>query len=203
MKKKIAILGIVDVGLYAVIVFLYLIFKSEQLLTLWEAITILSAPVMLLILLDILKNSSHEKSVFQNLTIVFMTCTIVLTSVAHFVNITVTRKLIEEGVNIPTYFQIGYWPSVEMSIDYLAWGFFMGLAFITTACPLHMVDSLEKRLKIMLFACGSLCLLGFFGTILVNENFWYLAPQGYGVGIMIVCIVMLQGHKKRMLNYDR
>jgi len=190
--KKIEMLGIAVVVLYAVTVILYLIFQSYQLLTLWEAVTILSAPVMLLILLDIQKNSSHEKSVFQTLTIVFMTCTIVLTSLAHFINMTVTRELIAQGLIIPTYFQIGYWPSIEMSMDYLAWGFFMGLAFITTACSLSSL----KRLKTMLVICGSLCLLGFFGTVIVNENFWYIAPLGYGAGTIIVCIEMLHGKRK-------
>lgn len=195
MKNKIAMLGIVDVGLYAVAVFLYLIFKSDQLLTLWEAVTILSAPIMLLVLLDILNKSRQVNSVFQSLTIVFMTCTIALTSITHFVNIAVTRKLIAEGVNIPTYFQIGYWPSVEMAIDYLAWGFFMGLAFIMTACALYAAGSTVKRLKTMLLICGSLCLLGFFGAVL-NENFWYLAPLGYGIGTTIICIEMLVDSKQ-------
>lgn len=195
MKNKIAILGIVDVSVYAVTVTLYLAFKTDLLLTLWEATTILSAPIMLLILLDILKKNVKVKSMLQSLTIVFMTCTIVLTSVAHFVNITVTRKLIAEGVDIPTYFQIGYWPSVEMAIDYLAWGFFMGLAFITTACSLYIAGSTTKRLKAILLICGGLCLLGFFGTVLFNENFWYLAPLGYGVGTIVVCIEMLQNFK--------
>jgi len=192
MKNKISILGIADVCIYAMTVALYLIFKSDMLLTLWEAVTILSSPVMLLILLAILKKSSQARPVFKSLTIVFMTGTIILTSVAHLVNITVTRKLIAEGVNIPTYFQIGYWPSVEMTIDYLAWGLFMGLAFIVAACSLHAAGNIFRRLKIMLLVCGSLCLLGFTGTILINENFWYLAPLGYGIGTIIVCIEMFK-----------
>ena len=192
MKNKIAIFGVADVCIYAMTVALYLIFKSDILLTLWETVTILSSPVMLLVLLTILSISSQTRPVFKNLTIVFLTGTIILTSVAHLVNITVTRKLIAEGINIPTYFQIGYWPSVEMAIDYLAWGFFMGLAFIVTACSLHTAENIFRRLKITLLVCGILCLLGFIGTILINENFWYLAPLGYGVGTIIVCIEMFK-----------
>lgn len=45
----------------------------------------------------------------------------------------VMRPLINEGVDVPSYFQIGQWPSVEMAIDYLAWGFFLGMAFICAA----------------------------------------------------------------------
>lgn len=195
MKNKIAVLGIVDVTIYAITVILYLIYKTEELLTLWEVITFLSAPVMLLVLLDILNNNRHVNLIFQRLTIVFMTCTIMLTSLAHFVNIVVTRRLIAEGINIPTFFQIGYWPSVEMAIDYLAWGFFMGLAFIMTSFALFKTDNLVKRLKLTLLICGSLCLIGFLGTVLINENFWYLAPFGYGIGTIVICIEMLLASK--------
>lgn len=50
----------------------------------------------------------------------FMACICTLTSAAHIVNITVARTLISEGADVPAYFQIGFWPSVEMAIDYLA-----------------------------------------------------------------------------------
>lgn len=199
MKNKIALLGIVDVCIYAVTVLLYLIVKSEPLLTIWEVVTFLSAPVMLLILLDILKNYGQVNPIYQILAVVFMTCNIALTSLAHFVNITVTRNLIAEGINIPTYLQIGYWPSVEMAIDYLAWGFFMGLAFLMTAFALLREGGVLKRLKITLLVCGILCLTGFFGAVVINENLWYLAPMGYGAGTIVLCIETLLDSKNTKL----
>ena len=199
MKNKIALLGIVDVCIYTVTVLLYLIVKSEPLLTIWEVVTFLSAPVMLLILLDILKNYGQVNPIYQILAVVFMTCNIALTSLAHFVNITVTRNLIAEGINIPTYLQIGYWPSVEMAIDYLAWGFFMGLAFLMTAFALLREGGVLKRLKITLLVCGILCLTGFFGAVVINENLWYLAPMGYGAGTIVLCIETLLDSKNTKL----
>lgn len=68
-------------------------------------------------------------------------CTCSLTGLTYIVNITVTKVLISEGVNIPTYFPIGYWPSVQMAIDYLAWGFFMGLVFYVSALQLRTKKS--------------------------------------------------------------
>jgi len=196
MKNKIAILGIIDCILYAVVVALYLTVKSELLLTLWEAVTVISAPVILLLLLSILTENTKANSIFYSLVVVFMSCTIVLTSVAHFINIAVTRKLIAQGVTIPTYLQIGHWPSVEMAIDYLAWGFFMGLAFIMTACALYARNRMAKKLKILLLICGGLCLIGFFGSVIINENCWYIAPLGYGIGTILVCIEMLLNSKQ-------
>lgn len=55
--------------------------------------------------------------IYKKATLAFMSCTCSLTGVAHIVNITVTRALISDGIDVPKFFQIGYWPSVEMAID--------------------------------------------------------------------------------------
>ena len=126
-----------------------------------------------------------------------MSCTCALTGGAHIVNITVTRKLINEGVNVPVYFQIGFWPSVEMAIDYLAWGFFMGLAFLCVGLSAKSNDKSKRIMKLNALLCGILCLVGFFGTIFINENIWYVAPIGYGIGTMIICIQLLRYNKDK------
>ena len=38
------------------------------------------------------------------------------------------------------------------------------------------------------------CLIGFVGALFINENIWYLAPMGYGFGLLILCIMRL--HKE-------
>lgn len=192
MKNKIVILSIADICIYALSVTLFLVFKTSLLLTIWEITTFISAPVMLLLLLELLKIGRHAHPVFETLTIVFMACTTALTSLAHVVNIAVTRRLLAEGVLVPTYFQIGYWPSVEMAVDYLAWGFFMGLAFVAAAGALTEATGAAKGLRGLCLLCGGLCLAGFVGALFINENLWYLAPLGYGVGTLFLCAKMLR-----------
>ncbi len=124
MTKKVSVIGIITSVLYFLSVSLFLITKSETALTAWELMTVFSAPVVLFVLLE-LSDFLSITSIYKKAVLVFMSCTCALTGGAHIVNITVTRKLINDGVNVPVYFQIGFWPSVEMAIDYLAWGFFM------------------------------------------------------------------------------
>lgn len=189
MKKKIFVAGIITCILYFVSVGLFLIFKTEIALTIWELMTVFSAPVVLFVLLEI-GTFAAINSFYKKVILAFMSCTCSLTGTAHIVNITVTRVLISEGIDVPTFFQIGHWPSVEMAIDYLAWGFFTGLAILCLGVAIK--DNMKCIIKILLLICGFLCLIGFFGTIFMNENIWYIAPMGYGVGIMIVCIQMLK-----------
>ncbi len=189
--KKIFVTGIITSVLYFVSVGLFLITKTQIALTVWELMTVFSAPVVLFVLSE-LSSLVAIKSIYKKAMLAFMSCTCSLTGIAHIVNITVTRPLINKGVNVPTYFQIGYWPSVEMAIDYLAWGFFTGLAFLSLAIA---VENDRRRIKTSLLICGILCLVGFFGTVFINESIWYIAPMGYGVGILVICMQMLKSYR--------
>jgi hypothetical protein len=106
-----------------------------------------------------------------------------LTNSVHWIHIIAIKPLIKNGINIPEYFQIGTWPSFMMAAEYLGWGLFMGLSFILSGISL----TLTVNTKRILWLNGSFCLIGFFGVI-INENLWYIAPLGYGIGTVILCI---------------
>ena len=191
MNKRIPVTGIIVVILYFLSVGAFLISKTELALTVWELMTIVSGPVVLLVLLEISQRISTPE-LYRRAMLAFMACTCALTGAAHIVNITVTRRLISEGVEVPLYFQIGQWPSVEMAVDYLAWGFFTGLAFICLSVSASSDDKAARRLKSVSLINGILCIAGFAGALFINENVWYLAPMGYGLGLLILCILRLR-----------
>ncbi len=191
MSKRIHFVGIIDIVLYFLSVGIFLISQTDIALTIWELMTVISGPIVLLVLLEL----SHRLScpdLDRRAMQAFTGCTCALTGAAHIVNITVTRRLIREGVEVPLYFQIGQWPSVEMAVDYLAWGFFMGLAFICLGLPTASTDKTSRSLKVISLINGILCLTGFTGALFINENIWYLAPMGYGFGLLILCIIRLR-----------
>ncbi len=190
MEKRIPHIGIVTCILYFIAVTLFLITKTETALTIWELFTIIGAPVILFVLIE-LANLMNIALAYRNAMLVFMSCTCSLTGLAHIINITVTRKLIADDINVPNYFRIGYWPSVEMATDYLAWGFFMGLAFLSVGFAINRDNKKKSMMKIIVLVCGTLCLTGFLGTVFINENLWYFAPLGYGFGTILICIKML------------
>lgn len=195
MEKKAPYMGIVTCILYFIAVTLFLITKTGTALTIWEALTIIGAPVILFVLIE-LANIMNIAPTYRNAMLVFMSCTCSLTGLTHIVNITVTRKLIADGINVPNYFRIGYWPSIEMAVDYLAWGFFMGLAFLSVGLAINHDNKQNSMMKIVVLVCGILCLTGFLGAIFINENMWYLAPLGYGFGVILICIKMMKIKKE-------
>ena len=196
MSKRIHLVGIIAIILYFLSVGSFLISHAEIALTIWELMTVISGPIVLLVLLE-LSHRLSSPDLYHNAMVAFMACTCALTGVAHIVNITVTRRLISDGVEVPLYFQIGQWPSVEMAVDYLAWGFFMGLAFICLGLPLTSTDKTMRGLKVISLINGILCLIGFMGALFINENIWYLAPMGYGFGLLILCIIRLRKDRER------
>jgi hypothetical protein len=121
------------------------------------------------------------------LSVIFAAGGMILTATAHITNLVVTNRLIKDGINVPDFLQIGKWPSLEMTIDYLAWGLFIGLAFIFSSMAKTSHKN-YKSLRSTLLICGLLCLNGFIGSITINENLWYIAPLGYGIGTAIICI---------------
>lgn len=191
MEKKVPYIGFLTCILYFLAVILFLITQTGIALTIWEIFTIIGAPVILFVLIE-LANRMKVALTYRNAMLVFMSCTCSLTGLTHIVNITVTRKLIADGINVPNYFRIGYWPSIVMAVDYLAWGFFMGLAFLSVGFAINCSDKQNSKMKIIVLVCGILCLTGFLGVIFINENLWYLAPIGYGFGVILICIKMIK-----------
>lgn len=183
--KKISIGSIIAIIIYFISVILFLVTKTDIALTIWELMTIIGAIVYLILFIKLSEKISSD-NFYKRLISVFIACGVTLTSIAHIVNITVTRRLITNGVDVPNYFKIGYWPSVEMAVDYLGWGLFIGLAFICISLSIN--SKKYNSIKNSCFLSGILCLIGFIGALFINENMWYLAPMGYGIIPINLCI---------------
>lgn len=183
--RKISIASIIALIIYFVSLMLFLITKNDLSLTFWELMTVIGGIVYLVLFVKLSEKISSD-NFYKRLISIFMACGVTLTSVAHIVNITVTRRLISNGINVPDYFRIGCWPSVEMVVDYLGWGLFVGLSFLCIAISINNKE--YKSIKISSLLAGILCLIGFVGALFINENLWYLAPMGYGIIPIYMCI---------------
>ena len=82
MIKKISIIGITMVIIYFISVGLFLITKTEVVLSVWELMTIFRAPVVLFVLLG-LSTLLGVASIYRSAMLVFMSCTCALTDVYY------------------------------------------------------------------------------------------------------------------------
>lgn len=183
--KKLALAGIIADGLYFISVILYLIVKTDWALTVWESMTVAGAFVMTAVL-TAAAEAYQIKPMFRRFMLISLSGTLILTSAAHFTSIGVIRKLVSQGVSVPDYFRIGFFPSIEMIVDYTAWGLFMGCAFLALFFGIQ-----DMPIKGISVTCSSLCMVGFAGSFF-SESLWYPAPLGYGFGFLILCIAILR-----------
>lgn len=194
-RKGIIYPGIVLCVIYFLVTFMLILTGSKSWIIAMEIVTMVSGVFMLLLILVLPSSPAELRKIYRIVSVAFVTGSMILTNVAHFVNLAVTEQLLRSGIHVPDYFQIGKWPSVEMAVDYLAWGMFMGLAFLASFMYIPKENS-YKSLKYTLLVCGTLCVLGFLG-VMINENLWYLAPLGYGIGTLVICIELLMIQKKK------
>ena len=189
-RKKVAIIGLIVCFFYFISTIMLILTGSSKWLITMEISTIIGGVYMVPFIIVI--PYEEDRNTLKILSIIATSSCMVLTCIAHIVNLTVTNFLIASGVNVPNYFQIGKWPSVEMIVDYTAWGFFLGLGFVLAAFAIEK----NKLLKTTILICGLLCILGYFCAVILNHNFWYIAPVGYGIGSVVICIELIAQSKK-------
>jgi len=182
--KNVSRIGLVICLIYFLVVVLLIVLGNNITILLMDIITIISGIYMVILVMAFPIENNYGN--YRILAIIFALSCMILTNMVHWINIIAINPMIAKGINVPDYFQIGKWPSVLMTVEYLGWGLFMGMAFLFSGY------FIEKTLKFnwFLYLCGCLCLIGFFG-IIINENLWYIAPLGYGLGTSIICIKFL------------
>ena len=180
-KKTIAIIGIAVCIAYFVSTAALIITAGKIALLCMEVSTMVAGIFMVILFMSLPYSTDKSGSLFKKMAVICAAACMVLTNMAHWVNISVTQPLINAGINVPDYFRIGTWPSVEMAVDYVGWGLFMSLAFLFAAKAIKP----NLGFRWLLIACGCLCMIGFVG-VLANENLWYIAPIGYGPGTVVL-----------------
>jgi hypothetical protein len=160
-----------------------------------DLITIISGIIILPIILVLPFSKDEKMNIHKIMSIIFVSSCMILTNTVHIVSLSVIEPLIGKGINLAEYVQVGKFPSVITAIDYLAWGLFMGLSFLFSSFGIEQKIE-TKKIRYNLLICGIFCIIGFLGSMTINENLWYIAPIGYGCGTLILCINMLIMDKK-------
>ena len=187
MLKNTAITGLILCGLYILSVGLFIGISSTAFQIVFEIVTIVSAVYFIFLILAL----PYDKTTYKTIAIIFVTALVVTSSIAHILSFT-TIQLESDGVTMPDYFQIGKMPSFVTAVEYLAWGVFMGMAFLFAALG---IEKENRTLKVTLFVCACLCFVGFLGSF-INGKLWYIAPMGYGMGTAVICGLLLLTKKQ-------
>lgn len=164
-------------------------FIREHVRILMEIVTMISAVVLLFFALAIKNMLGAQHSFLPEISVVLMTILVGLTSIVHFVSITVSNQIVDANPLFSPLLSLT-WPSLLLSIDILAWDVFFGVAFIFLGLSLrHLKELSIVRLSMIL--SGILSLLGLIALPLNDMNLRFIGIFGYTVMPVISCAFLL------------
>jgi hypothetical protein len=152
----------------------------DPLLAVMEVLTLLVAPLLLVMMAAIHGRAAHSLKTVSSLAFAFMTIATGLTGAVHFVALTATRQL-EAALLV--------WPSVAYAIELLAWDGFLGLALVFAAFTFQSAGR-ERHVRRGLLVCGVLCLLGLVGPLVGNMRLQFVGVFAYGALLPAVCLLL-------------
>src|SRR5215831_7450463 len=100
-----------------------------------EALIILSAVALVIMMTAVYAYAPTDRKTFALTALAFMICSAVLTCGVHFASLTVGRQIDARGLPLLSH-QLSVnedWPTLAMSLDLLAWNFFLELALVCAA----------------------------------------------------------------------
>lgn len=153
-------------------------------------ISLLAAPVMVLLWTVVHRALPPERRVLSQASLAFVTVFAALTGINRYVSLTVVPQARRAGMTDGLEWFTPYaWPSVMTAIEMLAWGWWLGLAMLTLA-PAFREGRLERALRGALLATGALCLVGVLSQVTGVEAFAAVGVLGWGPGMMAVFVLL-------------
>jgi hypothetical protein len=180
-------IGLFVVGVAYVVVVAFGIFQAgfddpivDPTLAVMEALTLISAPIIVTLIASIYETASRDRKVFGAMALVFSGVMAGLTSAVHFVALTTGRQ---------TDFTVLEWPSTLYAVELLAWDVFLGLSLLCAALVL-VGSGVRAFARWSLAVAGTLSLVGAIGPILGDMALQRIGILGYGVGLPIVALIL-------------
>jgi hypothetical protein len=160
--------------------------QVDPYLAILETLMILFTVALVITISAVHACAPPERKIFSLAALAFNICFAVLTCGVHFVSLTVGRQIRPEALSLqPHQLSFEEWPSIAMSLDLLAWDFFLGLSLIFAARAFRGKATLRPRVG--LTVAGLLCLAGSLGPASGNLRIQYLGIAGYAFVLPIVC----------------
>lgn len=154
----------------------------DPLLAVMEMLTLLVAPVLLVMMAAIHGRAPLALKTAGSLAFAFMVLATGLTAAVHFVALTATRQL---GTALLV------WPSSAYALELLAWDGFLGLALVFAALTFQS-GGRERHVRRGFLVCGLLCLVGIVGPVVGNMRLQLIGVFAYGALLPAVCLLLFK-----------
>jgi hypothetical protein len=157
---------------------------EDPYLAILEVLILLMAPAMVLMMAAVHAFATQDNKIFSLAAFSFMVATAGLTSLIHFVLLTVDRQADLKDIQGYSEFFSWEWPSVVYALDIVAWDLFLGLSLLFAAPVFRGPGTLERNLRYSMSIGGLMCIAGLIGPALGNIDlrlvgevaYWFIFP---------------------------
>jgi hypothetical protein len=116
---------------------------AEPYVSIVSVVSLASAPLFVFLWVILHNTAPSETRIFTQTSLAMVVIFATLTSINRYVALTVVRQSMDMGITDGLNWFMPYgWPSIMAAMEVLAWGFFLGLAFLFLA-PIFRKGKLE------------------------------------------------------------
>ena len=163
--------------------------QVDPYLAILETLVVLFAVVLVIMMAAVYAYAPPERKTFSLVALAFTICFSITTCGVHFASLTLGRQV--DPKVLPLLFHqlsTGDWPTLAMSLDLLAWDFFLGLALVFAA-PVFKGEA-TRRVRASMTAAGTLCLAGTLGPASGHLHIQYFGIAGYAFVLPLACALL-------------
>jgi hypothetical protein len=163
--------------------------QVDPYLAVLEVLMMLFAVVLVVTMAAVCTYAPLERKTFALAALAFVVVFAVLTCGVHFANLTVGRQ-IPAGASPLLSHELSFeeWPSLAMSLDLLAWDFFLGVSLLCAATV--FTGEASRRVRLSMILAGALCLAGTLGPASGRLSIQYLGIAGYAFALPVACALL-------------
>jgi hypothetical protein len=159
---------------------------AEPYVSIVSVVSLASAPLFVFLWVILHNTAPSETRIFTQTSLAMVVIFATLTSINRYVALTVVRQSMDMGITDGLNWFMPYgWPSIMAAMEVLAWGFFLGLAFLFLA-PIFRKGKLELAIFWTLIISGILALVAVLGQVLNSVVLNMLGIIAWGPGLIIL-----------------
>jgi hypothetical protein len=179
----------------------------EPFQTIFNALVLFTAVWMVLFWTILHQAAPKEKKLFSQASLVLIVIFATLTSINRYVGLTVVRQSISSGnTNGLQWFLPYSWPSVMLALEFLAWGFFFGLACLCLA-PVFYNGKNGSIITWLLIINGILSLIATLGQVIGSSAlsfnpYTFAGMIAWGPGLTTIAALIAIWFRKAKPSFE-
>lgn len=169
--------------------------QVDPYLAILEVLMMLFAVALVITMAAVYTYAPVECKTFALTALAFAVVFAVLTCGVHFASLTVGRQ-IAAGASPLLSHQLSFeeWPTLAMSLDLLAWDFFLGVSLLCAATV--FTGGASRQVRLSMIVAGTLCLAGTLGPASGHLSIQYLGIAGYAFALPVACALLAMRFRK-------